>query len=757
MITVIFAALMLVVFLGGLTYLLQRGLGDMSTPLKQVGMFMLTKAPAGIIDLFKNGDGNGARTWIQFGCFWFMISAIGGFLGAWHDYDPNALDSLSSIGWSWDDGEAMNLFNLTTLTAAVFSILLGGALVAHSRANGGRLASEASASLIAFGWFGVTLLSLILPAIFDLSDFHYSLIGMVYAAMVSSLLVNVLLTNAQTEFPTGVSSWFLIMGLAAMFYGLAANALGEITEQTTVVWMADSIVKGWVPLALMFSVGYHVIPSVTGHPIWSGSLTKASMLLLFVTVSPVFLSQSSTEPLLQSVGAILVTMGMFPILAFSVNMICTMRGDASSVVNSPGAVAAIAAALLLPIFAVLAFFTGLNVMVGDGSLTDVAMTVNMGYLYTIGGLFCMAVMFELYPLASGNRLVGNSAGMATWLVIFGGLFSTIVSLMADWSFIEISSLVEDATTESVSGFNLTASVGFYCITMGILLGISTVSRTAFSRVPSDTGVVVSSDVSTFTLVEGSTSIRSLLGRGVGLDTELIITDSDEEEGGSTIIEVNATLHNDEVDEFPEVEEDEYPEELVELTKWLCERGTTAKQFFEWADVDNSGSLDMFELGNALKVGKVADLPPWDMEKLVKEMDINKDGSIDLPELDILLIMIRKKHNIEFVEFVPEVEEETSESDDSEDESSEGDAAEEDEGDTDSSEDESSEDDDTEEDDGDTDSSEGDDDNGDSTEDVTIPDKSDLNKMKKSEIIKLAKSLDLDSKGSKKELIERITQ
>ena len=750
MITVIFAALMLVVFLGGLTYLLQRGLGDMSAPLKQVGMFMLTKAPAGIIDLFKNGDGNGARTWIQFGCFWFVVSAVGGFLGAWHDYDPNALDSLSSIGWSWDDGEAMNLFNLTTLTAAIFSILLGGALVAHSRANGGRLASEASASLIGFGWFGVTSLSLILPAIFDLSDFHYSLIGMVYAAMVSSLLVNVLLTNAQSEFPTGVSSWFLIMGLAAMIFGLAANALGEFTEQTTVVWMADSIVKGWVPLALMFSVGYHVIPSVTGHPIWSGSLTKASMLLLFVTVSPVFLSQSSTEPLLQSVGAILVTMGMFPILAFSVNMICTMRGDASSVINSPGAVAAVAAALLLPIFAVLAFFTGLNVMVGDGSLTDVAMTVNMGYLYTIGGLFCMAVMFELYPLASGNRLVGNSAGMATWLVIFGGLFSTIVSLMADWSFIEISSLVEDATAESVSGFNLTASVGFYCITMGILLGVSTVSRTAFSRVPSDTGVVVSSDVSTFTLVEGSTSIRSLLGRGVGLDTELIIADSDEEEGGSTVIEVNATLHNDEVDEFPEVEEDQYPEELVELTKWLCERGTTAKQFFEWADVDNSGSLDMFELGNALKVGKVADLPPWDMEKLVKEMDINKDGSIDLPELDILLIMIRKKHNIEFVEFVPEVEEDASE-DDGEDESSEDDAAEEV----------------STDDDGDAGSSEDDGDNGDSTDDdsaeedsteeVTIPNKSDLNKMKKSEIVKLAKSLDLDSKGSKKELIERITQ
>jgi hypothetical protein len=160
---------------------------------------------------------------------------------------------------------------------------------------------------------------------------------------------------------------------------------------------------------------------------------------------------------------------------------------------------------------------------------------------------------------------------------------------------------------------------------------------------------------------------------------------------------------------------------VELTKWLCARGTTAKQFFEWADVDASGSLDMFELGNALKVGQGIELPPWDMEKLVKEMDINNDGNIDLPELDILLMMIRSKHNIEFVEFVPE-EEESSEEETSEEEPAEDDTA-----------------------------------DDDSTEEDITPSKSDLNKMKKSEITELAKSLGLDSKGSKKELIERITQ
>ena len=46
----------------------------------------------------------------------------------------------------------MKTFNQTTLYAAVFSILLGGCLMAHSRANGGRLASEANAAMMGLVW-----------------------------------------------------------------------------------------------------------------------------------------------------------------------------------------------------------------------------------------------------------------------------------------------------------------------------------------------------------------------------------------------------------------------------------------------------------------------------------------------------------------------------------------------------------------------------------------------------------------------------
>ena len=97
----------------------------------------------------------------------------------------------------------------------------------------------------------------------------------------------------------------------------------------------------------------------------------------------------------------------------------------------------------------------------------------------------------------------------------------------------------------------------------------------------------------------------------------------------------------------------FDEDLVKLTKWLCSRGTTTAQFFEWADTDNSGSIDMVEFANALRAADIANLPPWEIEDLVKLMDINSDGRINLPELDIALLNIRNALGIEFIPYVEE--------------------------------------------------------------------------------------------------------
>ncbi len=128
---------------------------------------------------------------------------------------------------------------------------------------------------------------------------------------------------------------------------------------------------------------------------------------------------------------------------------------------------------------------------------------------------------------------------------------------------------------------------------------------------------------------------------------------------------------------------------------------------------------MFEFANALKVADIADLPPWDIENLVKVMDINSDSRINLPELDLALLNIRNTLGIEFVPY----EEESTEEEVVEEEVAE------------EVEEEAEE----------------------EAKPVEAPSKAALNKMKKAEVVDVAESMGLDTSGTKADLIERITQ
>ena len=79
---------------------------------------------------------------------------------------------------------------------------------------------------------------------------------------------------------------------------------------------------------------------------------------------------------------------------------------------------------------------------------------------------------------------------------------------------------------------------------------------------------------------------------------------------------------------------------------------------------------MVEFANALRASEIANLPPWEIEDLVKLMDINSDGRIDLPELDIALLNIRNALGIEFVPYVEEEKQEEETVDNSEEEAEE---------------------------------------------------------------------------------------
>ena len=631
---------------GFATFYLQRGIGNMAEPMRQFGLFLLNKAPAGIVDLFNDDKGSGSKTWMNLGMIWLTFAAIGTFLALWHDYDATALDSLASIGWEYDDGSALATFVDVTLMTGLTSILIGGGLVAAARAGAGRLASEANASLTGLLFSVLTISSMLLPTIlglvFDLTAANEALIQDLFmhalrAFIIIAVMINVLLTVAQRKGDViSASNWFMFMALASFIFGSQFRFFGELADSTQTVWLGERMSQSWTLIALIFSVAYHVVPRAASRPIWSDSMTKASLLLLFFTLPPFMLSSADAGTLLENLGAILMTLALLPIMAGSVNIIMTSLGNATGVVSRPGALAATLAMVFFPLYAIGGYFTSLDVFIGLGALNDMATTVDVGFMWTVGGLMAVACVAEPYPLAGDRKLAStSSASLSTMLIAFGAVTSTVTKLMGDFT----EKALLDSGSEDVvmtdGGFSLTASVLFYFASIGIILLFLNLIRTSIGGMKVDTTVSTTSDITRYSMQPGESSIRKLLQRGVGVDTVLVVGADVEDDGGMTIIEVSSTLHNDEVDEFP-VEKNE----LEMLSDYLAKKDMSIFEFFRSIDLDDSGLIDGYELQQALRSADIADLPPWDIANLMQFIDLDGDGRVNLPELDIAIARVR---------------------------------------------------------------------------------------------------------------------
>jgi hypothetical protein len=571
------------------------------------------------------------------------------------------------------------------------------------------MASEASASLSAFLFTLTTIVAALLPSLLGLlgqdidSAINIVLIDAIsklaVAMIVAGLFVNVLLTVANRgEEEVSTSAWFLIFALLTFILSMFLGFFGELAGSTQIVWLAGQMGSSWVILALIFSAAYHIIPMTSGIPIWSASMRQANLFLLFITLPPFFIASASASTTLLNLGAIVMTLGLLPIIAGSVNLLFTASGNTSAIVKNPGALAATLAMVLLPLYAIGAFFTGMDVFLGTGKLGDMATTLDMGFLWTVGGLMILSGAYISHPLACNKELSEPSkANLTVWFVLFGGFASTITNLIGDFTMQAVAnSGVEDAVAQT-EGFYLVGAALFYFTAIGAIMATLVVIRTSASKLTSSHSQTSVSDINTYNLGDGTTTIRTLLGRGVGVDTTLVVGKMEEDEGGSTVIAVSATLHDDEVTEFPEevVEEGQSEEtgnELTMLADYLADSGQTIFQFFKSIDLDDSGMIDNYEFQIALKSSEVANLPPWEMDSLIAAIDIDGDGQINLPELSIAIAKIRKENADK--EATPEVE---------------------------------------------------------------VPSKAQLNKMKKAELVELATSLGLDASGTKKDLVSLISE
>jgi len=652
--TVFLAAGFLVAVLYFVSQTLAKGMGTVGGALQQIGLFILRKNPPGLVDIFDDKDGSGARTWMNFGMLWLVFAGLLGFLMGWHNYDPTALDSLASVGWSYEDGSALEATALNFLSIALIYGLVGSAMVATARNGNGRLASEANASMVAVLLSALLIATYLLPFIFGFLDVDtetgavatmlYALETLAVGMLMIPVLINVLITAAQRgEEELQTSVWFLIMGLVAYIVSMLFMFFGELADATQTVWLAERIAHGWVPLALMFAVGYHIIPMAAKQPIWSGSLRTASMFLLFVTIPPFFMTEASGSNFLTNLGAILLTLGMLPIFAASINLIMTAASGLSSIVKQPGALAGLLAFMVMPFFTIGGYFTAMDTFVGTGELGTMAVVVDMGMLYTVGGLLVLAGVFSNYPLAIGKPLATPStANLAAWMILIGGGAFTLTYLTGEFTANAVAaSEVEDVVANS-GGFYLTGAGVFYLLSIGTILATMVTIRTGISATGRSMDATVASDMASYTMVPGaSTTIRELIGRGVGVDTQLVVGESEASEGGSTVIAVASTLHNDEIKEFPTTTSSV----MLEFVQYLVNTKQSVFDLFRSMDLDDSGKIDSREFMAALESSSISALSSIEGAALVESMDLDGDGELNLPELDIAIAQIKRDHDL----------------------------------------------------------------------------------------------------------------
>ena len=190
---------------------------------------------------------------------------------------------------------------------------------------------------------------------------------------------------------------------------------------------------------------------------------------------------------------------------------------------------------------------------------------------------------------------------------------------------------------------------FYLASIGTILSTMVVIRTGISSTGRTLAAEETSDMASYTLTSGSsTTIRDLIGRGVGVDTALVVSETEANEGGSTIIAVDSALHNDEIKEFPATA----ASVMIDFVQYLANTKQSVFELFASMDLDNSGKIDSREFLAALESSKFDGLSSIDASDLVESMDLDGDGELNLPELDIAIAQIKRDHDI-----VPSEEEE----------------------------------------------------------------------------------------------------
>ena len=498
----------------------------------------------------------------------------------WTAYEPNALHSLGAIGYSPSAAQTTAAVHVVTAFGALSMMLMAAGFAMQGRLTGGRMANEATTALIAFAWSAVVAAGLILShtdligtsSWFELPPVYYILLTF----LALPLFVNHLLTMANSGSPVMIPQWFIVMGYAAFIWLGVVSMFLLAGENHTLSWLLVKVLFGGWLLSQALGIAHHVIPSALGVPLWSRSLATLTLFGTFLTFSPLgaVASVPAMGSFMQAMVAILLSLSLVPLIATVVNLTKTASGR---VMESYGVKFTILGVIILIPISFGSLFASVSAFGGGNELAHIASTLDTLALWGVIGMIALGSAHLLFPQVTGRDLFScTKTKMTFWFATVGVVGFGTSQFIADYvnnsiGATDVSLALEEAGVSAAGAGEVQAfaAIMFYGVALAGVFAAQNMLQGSFRGTLLSDNAPAANVTTAQMVIGGTTSIRSLLAAGAGVDTVLTV-DGGSAEGRISLADISPAEEVAEEEDAQSEEEDEEPaaETSANLSKML---------------------------------------------------------------------------------------------------------------------------------------------------------------------------------------------
>ena len=515
---------------------------------------MLEKALGPGADLVEGRPGAGARSWIMQGALWMIFASMFTFTSMWLTHDPDALHSLASWGYTANAEELASAGVYATLYGTVSMFIIGCSFHIIPKLAGTELASETNANLVSFVWT-ISVLVLVIGSQnnsilgIDIIPLGVALNNIVLLAVI----MNQLLTVANKTRNIATPGWLILIALLSSPILAIVSIVSGAANDNVGQWLTYHIFGGTFFFAGVAGIALYASSIASGNPLWSKTLVGVTLIGSIFTINP--FGDVDGQMVIDAFGPLadnnvmsftnqdmlsasfLMALVSIPVLAFSSNMLVTMRGSDMFVDDpdaSGNAELNLGSWLIIPIV-IGSLFVQTDAVSGTNELLGISnsLSVMAGWLVLVP--LSLGAALSLYPELVGRHLFSqNRARWGFWMMTGGAIFGLSITMIADFMDIALAELLVEDSSNLSEELRKVGSVMFYGVVIGsILHTLNMVTGMFRGELISKKSVRTSSiSVESYSLVS-PTTIRRILSSGADLDTEVIPTGENDEKGSAT--------------------------------------------------------------------------------------------------------------------------------------------------------------------------------------------------------------------------------